>query len=241
MIAVERAKLTESNIEWLDGCGKKWVEGDIFSHFKGGSVIVFNRFFQFSCSQSLPGLLSTVISVIILESGDEFCNAIADELKIKRPYEDKMTELEQLKKRVEQLEKLQGIQPTEKPMERWKPSFKDNFCFIDSNGKIVETNMQCVNDYTGNIKSGNAFPEEMLPYLESDTVKLLQFHLEMAGILWQIDRENMGQVGVWGLEECRGIKNLKQRRAFQYSFTEKETANLAWSMLSDEIKEWLTT
>jgi hypothetical protein len=91
------------------------------------------------------------------------------------------------------------------------------------------------------IKFGNAFPMEMRDYLQSDHVKLLQFHNEMAIILWQIDRENMGREGFYGMDACGPEKNLKQRIAFQYSFTTKETAELAWSMLSNQIKEWLTT
>jgi hypothetical protein len=176
-----------------------------------------------------------------LESGDDLCNAIADELKIKRPCEDKMNEIEQLKKRVEQLEKHLGTKSIEKPMERWKPAGGEGYICIYASSDIAnERNMNLPSDKS-KIKFGNAFPKEMEDYLQSDTVKLIQFHLEMAGILWQIDRENMGREGFYGMDACRPEKNLKQRIAFQYSFTEKETAELAWKMLSDEIKEWLTT
>jgi hypothetical protein len=152
-----------------------------------------------------------------------------------------MTELEQLKKRVEQLEKQIGTKSTEKPMKRWKPAGGEGYICIYASSDIAnERNMNLPSDKS-KIKFGNAFPMEMREYLQSDHVKLIQFHNEMAIILWQIDRKNMGKKGTWGMYECGSEKNLKQRIAFQYSFTEKETAELAWKMLSDEIKEWLTT
>jgi hypothetical protein len=229
MIAVERAKLTESNIEWL----KKHT---YYSHSESDYFMYVNCY---AIDLFVHGSLGSKSH--LTNSGDEFCNAIADDLKIKRPYEDKMTELEQLKKRVEQLEKQIGTKSTEKPMERWKPKKGETYSFINSYGQISRDSNYDVSNDKNRIKFGNAFPEEMKDYLESDHVKLLQFHLEMAGNLWQIDRENMGEDGAWWFEACRYEINLKQRIARQYSFPTKETASLAWLMLSDEIKEWLTT
>jgi hypothetical protein len=87
MIAVKRAKLTKSNIGWLNGCGVKWRAGGIFSDFNRGNIVIFrNEGFTYAY---YPSELFHLNNLKIANSGDEFCNAIAYELKIKRPYEDK--------------------------------------------------------------------------------------------------------------------------------------------------------
>jgi len=152
-----------------------------------------------------------------------------------------MSELEELKNQVAEIQKrLERLESESKykPMERWKPEEKEEYYYVDWNGSVSVTCKNLKYDKRV-IKYGNAFPKEMEAYLESEHVKILQFHNEMANILWQIDPKHMGKKGLYGFNVTLFKNEFKESLATIYCFSTIEKSYLAWLMLSDEIKGWL--
>jgi hypothetical protein len=152
-----------------------------------------------------------------------------------------MSELEELKNQVAEIQKrIERLEANhkDKPTERWKPEEDEEYCTVNQKGSLEITVNNTITDKYA-IKYGNAFPKEMEAYLESEHVKILQFHNEMANILWQIDPKHMGKKGLYGFNVTLFKNEFKESLATIYCFSTIEKSYLAWLMLSDEIKGWL--
>lgn len=138
-IYTEYKNLTPYNIQWLDGCGATWADGQKFSEYKRTDSVLFGHLPN--CFTNWKSYLGGGYDnqYIYCPTGDDFCRGVAERLGIE--YVD-----EGVKKAVEHLASLPTPYKsttykvldslddvpfdTRIPMSEWLPPFGERVVFI---------------------------------------------------------------------------------------------------------------